>query len=54
MDKRIILFELNEVPLRIIDQFCRWHPESALARHLTPLVEVPDMEKADPLHLSDV
>lgn len=34
MDKRIILFELNEVPLRIIDEFCRWHPESALARYL--------------------
>jgi hypothetical protein len=34
VDKRIILFELNEVPLRIIDQFCRWHPESALARYL--------------------
>lgn len=34
MDKRIILFELNEVPLRIIDQFCHWHPESALARTL--------------------
>lgn len=34
MDKRIILFELNEVPLRIIDQYCIWRPESALARYL--------------------
>jgi len=34
MDKKIILFELNEVPLRVIDQFCRWSPRSALARRL--------------------
>lgn len=34
MDKRIILFELNEVPFRIVDQYCRWHPESNLARYL--------------------
>jgi len=34
MDKKIILFELNEVPLRIIDQFCAWEPRSALARRL--------------------
>ncbi|HEX4145200.1 MAG TPA: hypothetical protein VHY91_16960 [Pirellulales bacterium] len=34
MDKKIILFELNEVPLRVIDQFCRWSPRSALARRI--------------------
>lgn len=34
MDRKIILFELNEVPFRIIDEYCRWHPESHLARHL--------------------
>jgi hypothetical protein len=34
MDKKIILFELNEVPLRVIDQFCHWSPQSALARRL--------------------
>lgn len=34
MDRKIILFELNEVPLRIVDAYCRWHPESALARRL--------------------
>lgn len=34
MDRKIILFELNEVPFRIVDEFRRWHPESALARRL--------------------
>jgi len=29
--KKIILFELNEVPLRVIDQFCAWRPASNLA-----------------------
>jgi hypothetical protein len=29
---KIILFELNEVPLRIIDHFCKLYPQSALAR----------------------
>ncbi len=32
--KRTILFELNEVPLRIIDAHCAWNPRSALARRL--------------------
>lgn len=31
----IILLELNEVPFKIIDQFCRWHPNSVLARNLS-------------------
>lgn len=34
MEKKIILFELNEVPFRVLDEFCRWRPTSALARHL--------------------
>jgi hypothetical protein len=32
--KKTILFELNEVPLRIIDAHCAWHPSSSLARYL--------------------
>lgn len=32
--KKIVLFELNEVPLRIFDQFCAWNPDSFLARFL--------------------
>jgi len=34
MGEKIILFELNEVPLRIIHHFCRLHPKSVLARRL--------------------
>ncbi|MDA1192667.1 MAG: hypothetical protein O3A46_13425 [Candidatus Poribacteria bacterium] len=34
-DRKIILFEINEVPFRIIDEFCKWRPESALAKFLT-------------------
>ena len=34
MSRKIILFELNEVPNRIIDEYCRWHPESILAQKL--------------------
>ena len=34
MRKKIILFELNEVPLRIVDEFCRWRPKSCLAQLL--------------------
>ena len=30
--KKLILFELNEVPYRVIDEFCRWRPQSCLAR----------------------
>ena len=32
--KKIILFELNEVPFRIIDYFTDGHPESTLAKAL--------------------
>src|SRR5579884_4144286 len=32
MDRKIILFELNEVPFRIVEEYSRWHPESTLAR----------------------
>lgn len=34
MGKSIILFELNEVPYRIVDEFCSWRPRSTLARCL--------------------
>src|SRR5438105_2704915 len=34
MSKKVILFELNEVPHRIVNQFCRWRPSSCLARLL--------------------
>src|SRR5262249_44070452 len=34
MDRKLILFELNEVPHRVVDQFCRWRPKSWLARAL--------------------
>ena len=36
MDKKLILFELNEVPYRVIDAYTRAHPHSNLAR-LLPL-----------------
>jgi hypothetical protein len=32
--RKIILFEINEVPYRVLDDFCARHPESALARRL--------------------
>src|SRR5688500_10899078 len=32
--RKLILFELNEVPWRIVQEFCRWRPESCLVRHL--------------------
>ena len=34
MGNSIILFELNEVPYRIIDEFCIWRPRSSFARYL--------------------
>ena len=34
MARKIILFELNEVPSRIFDAYCRWHPHSPLAQRL--------------------
>ena len=34
MGRKIIHYELNEVPLRIVDEFCEWQPDSALARLL--------------------
>lgn len=34
MSRRIILFELNEVPWRILDEYVEAHPQSALARIL--------------------
>jgi len=34
MPRPVILYELNEVPFRIVDEFCRWRPDSTLARRL--------------------
>lgn len=34
MDRKIILFELNEVPSRIFDYFCSKHPNSTVAQKL--------------------
>jgi hypothetical protein len=49
--KRIILFELNEVPLRIVDQYCRWRPRSNLARRL-PQCHVYETLTEDVSHLT--
>ncbi len=34
MQRKIILFELNEVPFKVVDQFCKWRPNSTFARKL--------------------
>lgn len=34
MQKKIILFELNEVPQKVVDHFCKQRPSSTLARML--------------------
>ena len=34
MSRSVVLFELNEVPFRVIDDFCRRHPRSTLARRV--------------------
>jgi len=34
MGRKVILFELNEVPYRIVDEFCAWRPRSSFARTL--------------------
>lgn len=51
MPSKIILFELNEVPFRIIDNFVQWRPESYLARVL-PLCKTFDTFAEDSGHLS--
>jgi hypothetical protein len=52
MQKRnIILFELNEVPLRILDVFIRWNPRSILARKL-PFCKVYETISEDCIKLS--
>ena len=35
MDKKIILFELNEVPYRILDDFCARYPQSTFSKILS-------------------
>ena len=49
--RRIILFELNEVPFRIIDRFCEAVPGSALARRL-PSIRQYETRSEDPGPLS--
>src|SRR6516164_8196265 len=34
VQQKVIFFELNEVPFRILDEFCRWRPDSNLAKLL--------------------
>lgn len=34
MGRKVILFEINEIPYRVLDAFCRRHPDSSLARSL--------------------
>ncbi len=48
---RIIFFELNEVPRRIVEEFCDWRPHSHLARHLRG-AERYDTHAVDAGHLS--
>jgi len=51
MSRRIVLFELNEVPWRIVDEFIADHPHSALARAL-PMSRTYTSVAADRGHLS--
>ena len=51
MKQKILLFELNEVPLRIIDEFCARRPGSCLAR-LLPRCRQYETFAADSGHLS--
>ena len=48
---RIILFELNEVPYKVIDYFCRINPDSTLAR-LMPSLHQYESHSEDVSHLS--
>ena len=34
MQRKIVLFEMNEVPFKILDQFIRWAPDSVMASRL--------------------
>ncbi len=51
MDKKVILFELNEVPFRILDEFCRWRPNSTLAKRRAEFKEF-ETHTEDVTHLS--
>lgn len=51
MDRKIILFELNEVPLRIVREYVRWRPESTLAKRL-PDCRVYETVSEDTVRLS--
>jgi len=51
MPRKIIFYELNEVPFRILEEFCSWHPDSALAA-LMPKTRQVRTQSPDPLPLS--
>src|SRR6202022_4248791 len=34
MDRKVIFFELNEVPIRVFEHYCGRHPESVLAQRM--------------------
>jgi len=49
--RNVILFELNEVPLRILDEFVRWKPQSMVAQKL-PFCKVYETISEDCIRLS--
>lgn len=49
--KKLILFELNEVPWRIVEEFCAWRPDSCLARNLARFTQY-ETHAEDSGHLS--
>jgi hypothetical protein len=51
MRRRIILYELNEVPFRVLDWYCRRHPGSAFARILPDCAQY-ETRTEDQGHLS--
>ena len=51
MSTRLVLLELNEVPYRILDEFCAGHPHSTLAR-LLPRCRQFETYASDAGHLS--
>jgi hypothetical protein len=51
VDRKIVLFEINEVPYRVLDDYCKRHPSSALARQL-PLCAQYESWSDDEIELS--
>ena len=46
--KKTILFELNEVPPRILDEYCAWHPDAKVDCALLD----PELKLGLPSHLT--